>query len=133
MNIRLMVKPVYSFLILIATVLLISGCGQDQEYSAKWLTDEEMCKVVKDINMSDGINEKESKILADVYFQRFTPSACGCAGFPIDKEDYWDVPVAIGYAGMPFGSIKINKKTARMSWENGPTIENPVNYFCLKN
>jgi hypothetical protein len=126
----LLENPDYKVLILIVSLLLMYGCEQNQRHLGMRPSDEEICKVFKDINVSDGVNEKESEVLADVYFKRFSPSACGGIGRPVDLQDYWDVPAAIGIAGQPWGSIKIDKKTARMSWENGPTIEDPVGYFC---
>jgi hypothetical protein len=128
----LLEKTAYRVLILIVTLLLMSGCEQNQRHLGFGSSDEEICKIVQDTNMADGVDQNEAKPLADVYFLRFTPSACGGIGQPVDMQDYWDVPVAIGIAGQPYGSIKIDKKTARMTWEHGPTIEEPVKYFCSK-
>ncbi|MFH1371995.1 MAG: hypothetical protein ABII09_12020 [Planctomycetota bacterium] len=119
----LLEKQEYKVLILITPILLMYGCEQNQRYLGIWPSDEEMCKMVKDINMSDGVNENEAETLADVYFCRFTPSSCGGIGRPVDKQDYWDVPVAIGYAAQPWGVIVVDKQTAKMSWEHGPTIK----------
>ena len=127
----LLEKPEYIVLILVASVLFLYGCEQTEQGLAG-RSSEEICKMLKDINVTDCIDQNEAKTLAEVYSLRFPPSACGGIGQPVDMRDYWYVPVVIGIAGQPYGSIKIDKQTAKMSWEHGPTIEDPVKYFCSK-
>jgi hypothetical protein len=133
MSNRLLERMAYRVLILIVPLLLISGCEQNKQDIGYYTTDYEvLCKMVKDVNVSDGVNQKEAEVLADTYYRCFATIACGGVFPSVDMQNYWDVPVAIGIAGQPYGSIKIDKKTARMTWEHGPTIEDPVKYFCSK-
>ena len=129
----LLEKTAYKFSILIVPLLLLSGCGQRKQDTGYYTTDYEvLCSMVKDVNVSDGVNKNEAAVLANAYYRRFAVIACGGIAPIVDMQDYWDIPVAVGIVGQPFGSIKIDKQTAKMSWEHGPTIEEPVKYFCSK-
>jgi hypothetical protein len=133
----LLEKPEYKVFILITPILLMYGCEQNQRYNRleqlEIRSSEQACRTVKDINISDGVDQEEAETLAHVYFWRFSPTGGGSGVFqPVDMQNYWNAPVVFGYAGQPWGSIKIDKKTARMSWEHGPVVEDPVKYFCSK-
>jgi len=128
----LLENPDYKVLTLVASLVLMYGCEQSERGLGE-LGNEEICKMLKIINVTDGIDQNEAAVLAEMYFRRFSPSGGGSGVLRlVEMQDYWESLVIFGYVGQPWGSIKIDKKTARMSWERGPTIEDPVGYFCSK-
>ncbi len=80
------------------------------------------------IDFSDGLSVEESNIVAQAYFYRFG-TGCGATLPAIDKGDVWKHPVGIGIVGAPTDPIFIHKKTGKISWAHGPTINDPKNIF----
>lgn len=79
--------------------------------------------------VADGINEKEAAVLAANYYWMYIGIGCGGSGPAIDKGDYWEIDVRVGYAATRIEPIRIEKNTGRISRAGGPTIENPVKHF----
>lgn len=77
---------------------------------------------VADVNVDDGISEREADGIAWAYFLGFV-GACGGPdrGTLVDGE--WVIPVSFGYAGKPMDSpIRINVKTGAVSQAGAPSF-----------
>jgi hypothetical protein len=131
-------KTTHKVATLIASVLLISGCGQNKKDLAIRPSYESLCQMIKDINVADGVDQNEAEVLARAYYVLFWkydyyPGTEGNVGHPDDRIDYWYVPVVrYEVALRQVGTITIDKKTTEMSAPGYPTIENPIKYFCSK-
>ena len=80
---------------------------------------------LRDIVVDDGISEAEANVIAQNYFLRFGPG-CGAASHVADGGAFWIANAAVGVAGVPTREpIRIDKHTGRVTWSDGPTIENP--------
>ncbi|KQZ45027.1 hypothetical protein [Duganella sp. Root1480D1] len=79
-------------------------------------------ELLADVNVSDGISEREADGIAWAYFLGYV-GACGGPdhGKLVDGE--WVMPVSFGYAGRPMDSpIRINAKTGAVSQAGGPSF-----------
>ena len=75
--------------------------------------------------VEDGIDLREANIIAQSYFLRYGPG-CGAAEDVTDGGESWISITPVGYAAIPTREpIRIDKRTGRVTWSNGPTIENP--------
>ena len=81
-----------------------------------------------EVVIADGVDKGEAAILAENYFSMYLGS-CGGVELPIEKGDYWESGVVAGIAGERLEPIIIEKKTGRISWAGGPTIDDPVEHF----
>jgi hypothetical protein len=82
---------------------------------------------LRTVVIEDGISQQEADVIAESYFLRFTPIACGSVARPIDGDTVWIAKTYFGIAPMPTREpIRIDKRTGRVTWSDGPTIENPM-------
>lgn len=80
---------------------------------------------MRDVVVEDGISAQEADVIAQSYFLRFGP-ACGVADRVSDGGEYWIAGTKVGFAGVPTREpIRIHKPTGRVTWSDGPAIENP--------
>lgn len=117
----------YIFLIL----LIISGCMKTELNVSGTDYINGLKNAASEIVVTDGIDELEAAILAEIYFFSYV-SACGVVGQTSDHSSYWETDVYVGYAATKLEPIKINKKTGKMSWARGPTIDDPVRHFTAE-
>ena len=107
------------FLVLIC---LICGCETVQTHDD--LRREFQVKL-STVVVEDGIDLRKANIIAQSYFLRFGPG-CGVAEDVTDGGEFWLSVTPVGYAAIPTREpIRIDKHTGRVTWSNGPTIENP--------
>jgi hypothetical protein len=84
---------------------------------------------LQNMTIDDGIDSKKANIIAQSYFLRFGPG-CGMAIEASDDGESWTAKTYIGYAGTETREpIRIDKRTGKVTWSNGPTIENPKMIF----
>jgi hypothetical protein len=82
---------------------------------------------LRTVVIEDGISQSEADIIAESYFLRFAPSACGSVARVADGDAIWIAKTYFGVAPMPTREpISIDKRTGRVTWSDGPTIENPT-------
>jgi hypothetical protein len=80
---------------------------------------------LKAVTVEDGVDEAEANVIAQSYFLRFGPG-CGYAADVTDGGPVWISAAHVGYAGVPTREpIRIDKRTGRVTWGNGPTVEDP--------
>jgi hypothetical protein len=80
---------------------------------------------LREVVLDDGISETEAGVIAQSYFMRFGP-ACGVATGITDDGASWVSSTTVGVGGIPTREpIRIDKDTGRVTWSNGPTVENP--------
>jgi len=75
--------------------------------------------------VEDGISAAEAEVIAQSYFFRFG-LGCGVANRITDGGEFWISPTYTGIAAMPTREpIRIDKHTGRVTWSDGPIVENP--------
>lgn len=75
--------------------------------------------------IEDGINEQEANVIAENYFLRFSPIICGSVARVTDDGTSWVARTCFGLAAMPTREpIRVDKSTGRVTWSDGPTIQN---------
>lgn len=80
---------------------------------------------LREVVVDDGISAAEADVIAQSYFMRFGPG-CGAAARVTDGGAFWVSSTAVGYAAVPTREpIRIDKHMGRVTWSDGPTIENP--------
>jgi len=81
---------------------------------------------LRTVVIEDGIDEPEANIIAENYFWRFSPTACGSVMRVTDDGSSWVAKTYFGYAPIPTREpIRIDKLTGRVTWSDGPTVVNP--------
>jgi hypothetical protein len=90
-----------------------------------------------EIIIADGIDKREADLIAAAYFFRFNPMKNGAQSKVYDGGQEWIANTAIGNTFIKhfFSTeaplvetkepIRINKKTGRVTWSDGPTIDDP--------
>jgi hypothetical protein len=91
--------------------------------------DEQRAKAafLSQIDLRDGVGEKEAGLMAWNYFYRFI-SRCGDPGKPVDKGDHWEIPLTVGYGAERLReNLVIDKKTGRIfaNLEGMPAFNSP--------
>ena len=82
---------------------------------------------LRTIVIEDGISQEEADIIAENYFYRFTPTICGSVARATDGGTNWIAKTYFGIAAMPTREpIRIDKRTGRVTWSDGPTLETPT-------
>jgi hypothetical protein len=79
---------------------------------------------MREVVVEDGINAQEADIIAQSYFVRFG-WGCGAAATVVESDTAWVAKTYFGFAADPREPIRIDKRTGRVTWSQGPTIENP--------
>jgi hypothetical protein len=129
---------------ILTTVLLavfISGCvgssGVNREHITREQAQLKYRPELHEIILADGIDKREADVIRTAYFMRFAPMKKGITSEVFDGGEYWFSTTAFGdtvikhflYTEMPMVEtkepIKINKKTGRVTWSEGPTIDDP--------
>jgi hypothetical protein len=88
---------------------------------------------LRTVVVEDGISVQEADIIAQSYFYHFGPG-CGVTQSVTDGGSSWISNTLVGYAAAPTREpIRIDKKTGRVTWSDGPTVEDPKNIFNEKN
>ncbi len=101
---------------------LLCGCETGQTYDD---IRKDFQARLRTVVVEDGISMQEADIIAQSYFIRFGPG-CGAAENVIDGGEFWISKTYVGIAAFPTPEpIRIGKRTGRVTWSNGPTIENP--------
>ena len=104
-------------LLLVSSVLI--GCASLRDERAQ-LQDK-----LRTVNADDGITQSEAEIIAENYFSRFAPIACGSVTRPVDGGTNWIAKTYLGFASIETREpIRIDKQTGRVTWSDGPTITN---------
>jgi hypothetical protein len=81
---------------------------------------------LRTVVIEDGISETEANIIAENYFWRFSPIGCGYVARVTDGGSFWVAKTYFCIAPMPTRDpIRIDKRTGRVTWSDGPTIQNP--------
>jgi hypothetical protein len=63
------------------------------------------------------ISQDRAQKLADYYFDRYFPEiGCGAAMDPKRRFHYWTFVVAVGYGGVPSGTIRVHRFTGEASY-----------------
>jgi len=84
---------------------------------------------LRTVVVEDGISVQEADIIAQSYFYHFGPG-CGVAHNVADGGSCWISNTQVGYAGtLTREPIRIDKKTGRITWSDGPTVEDPKSIF----
>jgi hypothetical protein len=87
---------------------------------------------LKTVVIEDGIDFREAEIIAQSYFYHFGPG-CGVAPHVSDDGQSWISNTPVGYAATPTREpIRIDKQSGRVTWSDGPPIEDPKNIFKSK-
>lgn len=80
---------------------------------------------LREVVVEDGISTSEAEVIAQSYFMRFGPG-CGAASRVTDGGAFWVSSAAVGVGGIPTREpIRIDKQTGRVTWSDGPAVENP--------
>jgi hypothetical protein len=75
-----------------------------------------------EVDVSDGVDEREAESIAWAYFTGFV-SGCGGPNRATLVDDEWIIPASLGYAGRPMESpIRIDTKTGTVSQLGGPSF-----------
>ena len=85
--------------------------------------------LLNDIDVSDGIDAPEARIIADAYFKMHV--GCGFYEGISDSSQAWVVEGKYGYAGGPIRGFFINKKTGAITSPIGPSYSRPSDMFLL--
>ena len=76
--------------------------------------------------IEDGISQSEADIIAENYYFRFTQTACGSVLRVTEEDSIWIARTYYGPAAMPTREpIRIDKRSGRVTWSDGPTMSNP--------
>ncbi|MET0029590.1 MAG: hypothetical protein ABW101_18315, partial [Candidatus Thiodiazotropha sp.] len=71
------------------------------------------------------ITANQAMALSMLYQQKYIALE-STIGQPVDKGDYWETVVYVGVAGVPSGTIRIDKMRGSLSSNLGPTIDDPA-------
>jgi len=117
-------KLVFSFALVLGS--LLCGCQTGPTYDDERRLLQAQLKMVA---VEDGISQQTADIIAQSYFLRFGPG-CGMAANVTDGGGFWISNTYVGYAGVPtVEPIRVDKHSGRVTWSDGPTIENPKAIF----
>lgn len=120
---QLAVKPIMRQAVFLALSCVLIGCSTlptDEEHHR------DLQAQLRAVLIEDGINEQEANVMAENYFLRFSPMSCGNVERVIDDGTFWIAKTSLGFAQTPTRQpIRIGKGTGRVTWSDGPTIENP--------
>jgi hypothetical protein len=122
---------------LTATLLavILSGCAGPRGMTREQ-AELEYRPQLHEISLADGIDKSEAEVIARAYFSEFCPMNGGLSGV-YDGGQEWVAKTAIGdtFIKHLFSTdapleetkepIRINKKTGRVTWSDGPTIDDP--------
>lgn len=115
---------------------LLSGCASQQRITKEQLLREDR-PLLHQIKISEEINEHEAELIAEAYFTKFDPTRFGSRSKIYDGGQEWISNTALGNTVIKhFFSeeapvfetkepIRINKKTGRVTWSDGPTVDDP--------
>jgi hypothetical protein len=82
------------------------------------------------VRAADGIDKSEAEVIAANYFLRFTPTACGYVAPAVDGGTVWLAMTYLGVTSTPTREpIRIHKQTGRITWSDGPPVENPMSIW----
>jgi hypothetical protein len=115
------------WMIFLAAILLF-GCATPEPATIQSKI-AQLQKDIKGIRVDDGIDAHEAEIISQSYFWRFAGTGCGGVAPPKETGDNWIAQVYIGYGEGPAGNIIIEKHTGKVSWEGGPTVDEPRNMW----
>ena len=85
--------------------------------------------LLSDIDVSDGIDEPEARIIADAYFKMHV--GCGVYEGISNSSEVWVVEGKYGYSGDPIRGFFINKKTGSITSPIGQSYSRPSDMFLL--
>jgi hypothetical protein len=107
------------------------GCTSfEPKYSHEQYLDE-LKSQLEGVVLDDGINADEARIIAENYFVRII-NVEGAIGPVTLQGQFWDARFATGALGIPNPNpIKIDRRTGMVSWQGGPTIEDPKQIWSL--
>jgi hypothetical protein len=94
--------------------LLLVGCRTNQDTTAKDAFDS--------VNVADGVDAREAKVLAQIYFGRVY-GGCGVISEAIDANSNWKFQTYVGIAGIERDPILVDKYGRKIMCAGGPTIE----------
>ena len=116
--------------------LFLSGCAGHRGVTSEQLRMEDRPKLHQ-IALADGIDQREAQLIAHAYFARFCTMKNGALSPVVDAGKEWVAATAIGdtiikhwfSTEAPLEEtkepIRIDKKTGRVTWSEGPTIDDP--------
>ena len=102
--------------ILLATLVL-----QVLPVSAERDRESPLSEAAKVVVGGEGVISEQARLLASMYMVCYI-SGCGGVEAPSPHRDYWEARVRFGVAGTPAGSIRIDRRTAAISYKGKPTI-----------
>ena len=79
---------------------------------------------LQQVNFEDGIDEREAKIIAWIYFN-YVYGSCGMLGPRKDFGISWYFPAWVGYGGAGKPGIFVEKDECLISCASGPRITDP--------
>jgi hypothetical protein len=103
----------------VACMVMFSSCQADpRKIEIRRQADEILA-----IQLNNGLSRADAKKIITFYFEQ---NISGC-GFPDDLQDegeYWAAYPRVGVTGSPDkNSIRLHKRTGRISWVSGPTYD----------
>jgi hypothetical protein len=122
-------------LILAGIFALLSGCATSQQIIDQHVRERQ--ERLASIALGDGVNSEEAFVLSREYLWRYI-SGVGRPGQPVDAGEYWECDVFLkpdtpnperpfDLSAVPLkDKIRINKKTATVSFQGKPTVSEPV-------
>jgi hypothetical protein len=114
--------------LLFVSACILCGC---ESYQTSADLQRELQGQLQTVVIEDGISIQEANTIAQSYFLHFGPG-CGVAAGVIDGGKFWVANTFVGYAGIQTPEpIRIDKQTGRITWSNGPTVENPKTIFLI--
>ena len=107
------------------SILFSTGCDTHQPYPEREEYKKQLQSMLESINISDGISENEAMIISDNYYYRYEKVGCGAPGPLKGSGNAWFRVVLRGFAAVKTDSIRVDKRTGKVSWRHGPTIYDP--------
>src|SRR5688572_16288386 len=103
---------------LVASMIVAAGCATHDDPRRA------LRMQMREVVVEDGISAQEADLIAQSYFLRFG-WGCGAAATVAESDTSWVANTYFGFAAEPREPIRIDKRTGRVTWNHGRTIENP--------
>jgi hypothetical protein len=110
--------------------LFIAACSKPEP--REYLSDSDLKQRLAAIVIKDGIDRDEAAIIAESYHRHIIRLEGAIGDISLQKP-FWVAVIHFGFTGEPLKNpLKIDKRSGKVSWDDGPTIDDPKTIWSVE-